>query len=140
MFSDSPMEYFCINGFKSMHNHEKELTSLIIQKDQEKDNDEKNIEVEHMSINFEMLIIAEKIRATEQGDDLSKLVFNDLYYSTLLIDQEDTNQDFYQKETVQKMIDFLYHKTRIMLSIQFYLFIIGFCIPFVVMIAHDFSS
>ena len=68
-----------------MHNHDKEITDIIIQNDKEKENEEKNIEVEHLSINFEMLIIAEKIRALEKGRDPSKLVFNDLYYSTLLI-------------------------------------------------------
>ena len=47
-----------------------------------------------------MLIISEKIRAIEEGKIAHNLEFNDIYYSTLMIDQEDTNQEFYNKETV----------------------------------------
>ena len=91
VFSNKSIEYFCLNDFKNMHNHEKELTNMIIDHDNAKETDDKNIEVEHMSINFEMLIIAEKIRAIEQGNDPKKLTFDDLYFSNLMIDQEETN-------------------------------------------------
>ena len=64
------------------------MTNLIISKDTEKEHDEKNIEVEHMYINFEMLIIAEKLRAFEKGTSTSKLLFNHFYYSTLMTDQD----------------------------------------------------
>ena len=140
VFCDSPMDYFCIDEFKTLHNQEKEITNMIIDKDLKKDNVEKNIEVEHMAINFEMLIIAEKLRALDQGLSTDKLLFNDLFYACLLIDQEETNQEFYQKETVQKMIDFLYQKTRIFLSVQLYLYLIGYCLPFLMMIGYDFSA
>lgn len=65
---------------------ENELAELIKERDSCKDNVEKNVEVEHQYINFEMLIIAEKIRAIEKDQDASKLLFNHLYFSSLMIE------------------------------------------------------
>ena len=140
VFSDVPCDYIKLYDFKNIHNFENELTDLIFEKDSLKENEDKNIEVEHQYINFEMLIISEKIRAIEKGNSAHNLEFNDIYYSTLMIDQEETNQEFYNKETIQKIIDFQYGTTRVMLSYMLYVYLIGFCLPFCLMIGFDFES
>lgn len=75
----------------------------VISRDQKKDA-EKNIEVEHTFINFQPLIIGEKLRNVEDFKN-GKLKFNDLYYAHLMM-KNDENLELFTKDSVNKVIDF----------------------------------
>lgn len=61
-------------------------------------NIEKNIEVEHHYIDFQIMQIGEKLRKKEAYLK-GKLKFNNLYYTQLLTKNSEENLEFYMKKT-----------------------------------------
>ena len=69
----------------------------------------KPFEVEHSLIDFQKLIIGEKIRGYQE--EFKNIEFNDQHLAKLLYKEEEKNIQFYKLETVQKLIDFQFEKT-----------------------------
>ena len=84
VFSDKFNEFAKENQFVNFHDYENELVDKIIQRDQRKGKKvEKNIEVEHHYIDFQIMIIGEKIRQMKQMES-GRLKFDDLYFAKLM--------------------------------------------------------
>ena len=103
--------------------------NVIVANDKlKKANVEKNYEVEYSYMNFQNMIISEKIRKKEEFSK-GKLKFNSLYFATL-INQNPSNQEFFMKESVQKLIDFQYMTTFNFFRNLFIVYGLGFALPF----------
>jgi len=104
---------------------------VIVAKDKlsKKTNIEKNYEVEFSFMNFQNMIISEKIRKKQEFSK-GKLKFNSLYFANL-INQNPSNQEFFMKESVQKLIDFQYMTTFNFFRNLFIVYGLGFALPFV---------
>ena len=70
---------------------------------------EKKFEVEHRYVDFQLMIICEKLRTFVKNP--KKVVkFDDLYLARLIY-QNPENADFYVTETIQKLINFQYSRS-----------------------------
>ena len=67
-------------------------------------------EVEHSLIDFQKLIIGEKVRFYQE--DFKNINFNDQHLASLLYKEGDNKLSFYKLETVQKLVDFQFQKTK----------------------------
>ena len=84
VFSDQEFEFETVNQFKNFHNFKQESVEKVISRDGKKSEEiEKNIEVEHHYVDFQVLQIGEKLRQ-QDAYAKGKLKFNNLYYSRLL--------------------------------------------------------
>ena len=122
-FSSKRIDYHVKERFKDYHNFEKEVIAEVVAKDpymtfgvanfeeavygQYKVGEERNFEVEHSYIDFRKLIIGEKIRKIQEENDY-KIVFNDRYLAGIMCIPAESEEklDFYDLETVRKIIDF----------------------------------
>ena len=94
-----------------------------------KDRSGKIIQVEHSVVDFRYLILGEKIRNPKM-----ELEFNDLYLSKLILDTP--TDEFFEQETVQRIIDFQFQKTFRIANIAFWTYLIGFVLPFAVTVVY----
>lgn len=92
--------------------------------------EEKNIEVEHSAIDFQRMIIGDKLRAIEEGDHPTKVVFNDKHLSDIFLIDNEEYIDFYNCDAVRKIIDFQYLRTKKFMLACFTVYMCGFMIPF----------
>ena len=85
--------------------------------------------------------IGEKLR-NQDAFTKGKLKFNNLYYARLLAQNPEENLDFFLKESIQKIIDSQYTKTKAILSTLFMVYLICYVLPFIVILftEHDHGS
>lgn len=100
-----------------------------LQDEQEVDMKKKTYEVEHSLIDFQKLIIGEKIRGYQEG--FKNINFNDQHLASILYKEDPDKLHFYKLETVQKLIDFQFMKTKQFLNLIIRLYVGGFLIPFI---------
>ena len=62
-----------------------------------------------------------------------RLKFNDLYYAHLMM-KNDENLDLFTKESINKVIDFQYQKTKMVLTGLFMIYVFLYCVPFITML------
>lgn len=106
-----------------------DLVNAIVDKDKLSKKDiEKNYEVEFSYMNFQNMIIGEKIRKKQEFGK-GKLKFNNLYFANL-INQNPSNQELFMKESIQKLIDFQYMTTFKFFKYLFIVYVLGFALPF----------
>ena len=100
--------------YKDFHNRENEVINEVVaknpymtwgvtsfdnQRDGEKFDFERNIEVEHSCIDFTTLIIGEKIRAVLEKN-FEEITFNDEELASMIYIEDEENLDFYNLEVI----------------------------------------
>jgi hypothetical protein len=80
-----------------------------------------------------VLQIGEKLR-NQDAFTKGKLKFNNLYYARLLAQNPEENLDFYLKESIQKIIDSQYMKTKAILSTLFMVYLTCYVLPFIIIL------
>ena len=93
---------------------------------------DKNVEAEHSIIDFQRLIIGEKIRGYT-GDDFHNVEFTNEHLADILCIKDDSsghNLKYYDQETVRKLIDFQFVEVKQFLQMMFWIYILGFQVPF----------
>ena len=87
--------------------------------------------IEHSYIDFNWLIINEKIRAINNvgADEVFNLRFDHLFYSELIMSQYD-NLKFFSASSVRKIIDFQFEITKQFMEGQFWFYMIFFVLPY----------
>lgn len=98
--------------------------------------EKKEFEVEHSLIDFQKLIIGEKIRGILELN-FKNIIFNDTHLAGLLYKDEEKYLSFYKLETVQKLVDFQFEKTKKFLSLIMKLYVFGFLGPFILSITFE---
>lgn len=93
--------------------------------------DEKNIEVEHSAIDFQRMIIGDKIRAIQEKN-YQHVNFNDNHLADIFNIQNEEHLEFYNCDAVRKVVDFQFVKTKKFLTMCFGIYLGGFVIPFLV--------
>jgi hypothetical protein len=91
----------------------------------------KNVEVEHSLIDFQKIIIGEKIRDVQE-DGFNNVNFNDQHLASIFCVEPDHQVDFYNLETVRKIVDFQFITTKWFLQLMFKFYLFGFMIPFII--------
>jgi hypothetical protein len=145
-FASVPIDYHVKERFKDYHNFDKEVIAEVVAKDpymtfgvatfkeEELGNyrlrEERNFEVEHSYVDFRKLIIGEKIRKIQEEKEY-KIIFNDRYLAGILCipAESDEKLEFYDLETVRKIIDFQYVTTGKFVSMMLYTYVLGFMTP-----------
>lgn len=90
---------------------------------------DKNVEAEHSIIDFQRMIIGEKIRGfTEDDDGFKNIEFTNEHLADILCikDNSGHNIKYYNQETVRKLIDFQFVEVKQFLQVMFWIYIIGF--------------
>lgn len=105
--SDAEIECFQQPTFDDFNKYREEIIDKIVQRDKQKGVEgengfERTIAVEHSFMDFQYMIIGEKIAKSRTGGDF---VFDELYLSKLMI-QPESNVEFYQQDAIQKIIDY----------------------------------
>lgn len=67
---------------------------------------DKNFETEHRYIDFSHTVIGVKVKNIHKIASKNDLRFDDIFYARYLMKCTETNEEFYLKESVQKIIDF----------------------------------
>ena len=82
------------------------------------------------------MIIGEKIRGYQEGS-FKNISFNDQHLASILHKEEDRQLSFYRLETVQKLVDFQFMKTKQFLNLIIKLYVCGFLGPFILSITLE---
>ena len=93
------------------------------------DDSAQTIEVEHSSINFDKVIIGEKIRNIQEFN-YRHVQFNDNHLASIFFVEDDEHMDFYNLEAVRKVIDFQFVRTQNFLQYMMLAYIFGFLVPY----------
>jgi len=95
---------------------------------------QKNIEVEHSLIDFQKVIIGEKIRDVQE-DGFRTINFNDQHMAGILYVDDAAQISFYNLETVRKLVDFQFVRTKAFLELMLKFYVGGFMVPFIISIS-----
>jgi len=96
-----------INDFHKFHNYESEIAGKIIELNKKKGNIDMPFEVEHKYIDFSSAIIGDKIKEMDNVNSKEEIRrFDDIYITQLMLKCDESKDDFYLQESVQKIIDF----------------------------------
>jgi hypothetical protein len=148
-FMSRQINYHMKERFNDHHNSEQEVISEIVEKNpymtwsiqtmgedvnilkrDKREKEEKNIEVEHSMIDFQKVIIGEKIRFIQEKN-FRKVSFNDNHLADIMWVEDPEYLSFYNLETVRKVVDFQFVKTKWFLQYAFMFYACGFLIPFI---------
>lgn len=138
-FSDMTFDYIQIESFQNFLNLKMEISEKIISNDELKEvGIDKNNEIEYYYVDFQYLIIGEKIRSIsstgQEQTAAAELKFNDLYYARIFAEKADdeTNNTFFKQKSVQKLIDSQWvdtYKVQVTIFlIYFLMYVIPMCI------------
>jgi len=124
------VNYHVKERFEDFHNSEQELIKEVVEKNpymtwsiltfndvlpekyrKKKALKECNIEVEHSAIDFQKVIVGEKIRYIQEKD-YRHVNFNDNHLASIFWVEDEEHIDFYNLEAVRKIIDFQFVRTR----------------------------
>ena len=87
---------------KEIDNHDESQSQIKIGKD---------IEIEHSMIDFQALIVGEKVRDYQNGN-FNNFDFNDKILASVLYVDNNEEMKYYNLETIRKIIDFQFVKTK----------------------------
>jgi hypothetical protein len=96
----------------------------------------KSYEVEHSLIDFQKLIIGEKVRGIQEDKDYG-VQFTDQHLAGLLCKEGNKALEFYKLESVQKLVDYQFIKTKAFLNLIMRFYIFGFLGPFILSISIE---
>lgn len=151
----SKVNYHAKENFDDFHNTEQEIITEIVNQNpymtwsvqtfEDDDNSdkkkstlanlrgpvvkEKNIEVEHSCIDFQKVIIGDKLRAIQE-DNYEKVNFNDNHLADIFMINDEDYIEFYNCEAVRKVVDFQFTKTKKFIIATMLIYIFGFLIPY----------
>lgn len=94
---------------------------------------EKNKEVEHLYVDFTHMVISEKLRNMsdfKSKDDVPS--FDGIFYSSWIVKSGSEDERFYLLGSIQKLIDYQWEESKLILKPLFTMYIVMFCIPVVV--------
>jgi len=97
---------------------------------------QRNHEMEHSIVDFQKVIIGEKVRGY-QDKGFKNINFNDEHLSKILYIPKDSHLKFYSLETIRKLIDFQFVKTKEFLQILFLFYVFCFMIPFILTLSIE---
>lgn len=155
-FGSEQKAFHVKQNFTDFHNSEKEILREMIEKDphmtwtvdnfgqDDKDKTQKvfknkNVEVEHSMIDFQKLIIGEKIRDVQE-EGFHNVNFNDQHLASIFYVEPDHQIDFYKLETVRKIVDYQFITTKWFLSLMLKFYLCGFLLPFLVSLSVGIES
>lgn len=136
-FSNARITYHLVEKFQDFHNHEVEVLKEVVETEPEAQwgvetgiGSEKNFEIEHSYIDFQKLIIGEKIRGIQE-QNFKNINFGDQHLANVIFIEDDEHLEFYNLESIRKVIDFQFTQVAKFLKFQLMFFSLGFMIPFV---------
>jgi len=148
-FAAQRKSYHAKSSFSDFHNAEQEMITEIVEKDpymtwgvQNYDTEatkvfsQKNIEVEHSMIDFQKVIIGEKIRDVQE-EGFRVIDFDDQHLASILYIEDDAHISFYNLETIRKLVDFQFVRTKAFLERMLGFYVFGFMVPFVISLSVD---
>jgi hypothetical protein len=110
-----------------------ELVRKIVKRDEQKlPGTVKNFVVTHTYIDFRDVILGEKVRAINKNQMDIKIKFDNRYYADWMLKCGEQNQEFYLQESVQKLIDYQWTTTRVIMTNLFLMYILLFLLPLTV--------
>lgn len=136
-FSNARITYHLIEKFQDFHNHEVEVLKEVIESEPEAQwgvelgiGTEKNFEIEHSYIDFQKLIIGEKIRGIQE-QNFKNINFGDQHLANVIFIEDDEHLEYYNLESIRKVIDFQFSEASKFLQFQLFFFGAGFMAPFI---------
>jgi len=136
-FSNARITYHLIEKFQDFHNHEVEVLKEVIESEPEAQwgvehgiGTDKNFEIEHSYIDFQKLIIGEKIRGIQE-QNFKNINFGDHHLANVIFIEDDEHLEYYNLESIRKVIDFQFSEASKFLKFQLFFFGVGFMAPFI---------
>lgn len=136
--SDEERENFQQANFDDINTAQHEIISYIAKRDAAK-NEERTIAVEHSTMDFQYMIIGEKLKYDAKSAG-RKFVFDNLYLANLMIQEDEANVNFYEQDAIQKIIDFQFETTYIFFTRLATIYICFFVIPLLMIIFQENSD
>lgn len=96
----------------------------------------KSYEVEHSLIDFQKLIIGEKVRGIQESKNYG-VQFTDQHLAGLLCKEGNKALEFYKLESIQKLVDYQFIKTKAFLNLIMRFYVFGFLGPFILSISIE---
>jgi hypothetical protein len=87
-------------------------------------------------IDFQKVIIGEKIRDIQE-DGFRTIDFDDQHLAGILYIEDDAHISFYNLETIRKLVDFQFVRTKQFLERMLAFYVLGFMVPFVISLSTD---
>jgi len=100
------------------------------------ENRKTNIEVEHSSIDFSLVIVGNKVRSVLE-ENYQIVNFNDQALADRMYVEDPEHLNFYGLEVIRKIIDFQFVTVKLFLWRIFMFYMVGFFIPFLVELSVD---
>lgn len=133
--SDRPEESFFQPYFHDANHALDEILDKIKIRDEMKVVIKKTIPVEHSHIDFQFMIMANKL--DYDSKEKKPYVFDDLKLAELMVQNSETNVQFYQSDAIQKIIDFQFVTTKMFFERLAIIYLVLFMIPLLVIIFYD---
>jgi hypothetical protein len=142
-YSDELIKYHVQNRFTDFHNGKAEVIGEVLEREGKHEateylaeNRKTNIEVEHSSIDFSLVIVGNKVRSVLE-ENYNLVNFNDQALAQLIYIEDDEFLSFYGLEVIRKIIDFQFVTVSTFLWRIFLFYMIGFFIPFLFELSID---
>lgn len=123
LISDRSHEFIYVENYVNVLKPQDQMVSKIMDREKNKTSDDLTIEIEHKYIDFQYLILGEKIRERQ------KYVLDDFRLARFMINDE--NIEFYEQEYVKKIIDVHFPLTKKFYCVLLIFYLSFFFIPLV---------
>ena len=87
-------------------------------------------------IDFQKVIIGEKIRDVQE-EGFRVIDFDDQHLASILFLEDESHISFYNLETIRKLVDFQFIKTKAFLERMLGFYVLGFMVPFILSLSTD---
>lgn len=108
---------------------ESAIVNGIVNDADKSENTDKKYAVEHSYVDFQNLIVNEKLTAltgTERG-----VFYGQQYFAELMVQE---NIEFYLQDEIQKFIDYQFVQTRRFFMVNLIIYLALFCVPFLLVL------
>lgn len=96
------------------------------------------ITLEHSYIDFQSLILNEKMSMIKNKHKKgNNTVFGKVYFSSLMVQNNKSNIEFYTQDMVKKFIDYQFKQTEIFFMTNLFIYLFLFLLPFLVFIFSE---
>lgn len=128
-FSNERNSYFYFEQFTNFLNTEDELVEEIVSSESNITNLNKSFEVEYVYINFNMMIIGEKIRCIFENEEIPR--FDNLFYAELIakLTENEDNDVYFSVSSIKKIIDSQWVYTYRFQLAMFLMYLTLYCVP-----------
>ena len=142
-YSDELVKYHVKEHFRDFHAKKGEVVGEILDREGKYEAEEylgenrkTNIEVEHSSIDFSVVVIGDKCRSVLENN-YSLVNFNDQALANLMYIEDEEHIAFYGLEVIRKIIDFQFVTVRTFLRRVCAFYVVGFFLPFLFELSVD---